>query len=188
MNIFSGEFINRTVTALLKKRGIAHIFASNHVSPAENVIRQLKLIIHRLFETNFAGLKKREYISRLSAIENSWNSTVHKKIAPFSPISISQSNSAEVFKKLYPEIVSGRRRYPLKFRFQLGARVRVSVAKAPLVHTYYQTFSKETFKIVGRIASDPVQYKLAYWNEEEEGGKSVQYSGTYYEEQLIPYH
>lgn len=66
-----------------------------------------------------------------------------------------------VFKRLWPEIYYGTRRFPLHYVFEIGDKCRITLNRQPLKHSFYGLYSEEIFTVIERFPRDPVVYRLA---------------------------
>ena len=124
------------------------------------------------------GKNTKRWVDALEAITKSRNSTVfpgHK----YRPVDVNEMNAGKVFRRLYPKLSQGLRRFPLKHKYDVGQKVKLSVLRNPLVHSFYGTYTKETYVIRSRLNTDPVTYRVS--NEE---GAAMR--GTVYEDELLP--
>ena len=69
--------------------------------------------------------------------------------------------AGKVFKRLWPDVYYGQRRFPFRYKYELGDKVRISLKRNPLKHSFSGTFSEEIFVIIDRHPRDPVVYRLA---------------------------
>ena len=89
------------------------------------------------------------------------------------PSQVTKSNEARVWDTLYGNDVDKRVRY----KFQLGDRVRISKVKRMLEKSYLPNFTEEMFTVYKRFARQVPVYKL-----KDDAGKIL--DGTFYEAEL----
>lgn len=120
----------------------------------------------------FTSKSTNEYISVLSQLLMSYNSSKHSSIG-MSPKEVTTENQKEVWTKLYGGT------YPTSnnFRFQVGDQVRVSRIKGKFEQGYLQNWSEEVFVVVRCIGRSPPVYRL-----KDCSGEDVE--GSFYVEEL----
>jgi hypothetical protein len=154
-----GEFWGKETRKLFKDLGISHFSSESRsvkASLAEVGIREVKRKIYR----SMTHRKSKRYVDILEELENGHNSRIHPSTG-FAPNDVSFRNSNKVFEKLYPEIYNGERRYPLKYHFEVGDKVRITMKRDPFRHGFYGNWSSEKFTVVDRLPRDPPVYRLA---------------------------
>ena len=187
------EFTNKLVSAYLYQNGVKHILARNtvHANYAERVIRTIKSKLYKFF-THKASFRWNDILDK---VVYSYNNTQHSaiKMTPQS-VNISTARQAWVNQFLLPvaKKVDLSRRGPkvsknslkpkkslkTKFRYKVGATVRVSLQKHAFTRDFDQRWSGEYYIITKRFARDGLPiYKLTDLKERE-------VKGTFYQAQL----
>ena len=112
------------------------------------------------------------YSDLLPKLVKSYNNTYHRSIK-MKPSQVNKSNEATVWDTLYGNDVDKRVRY----KFQVGDRVRISKVKRMLEKSYLLNFTEEMFTIYQRFARQVPVYKL-----KDDAGEIL--DGTFYEAEL----
>jgi len=89
------------------------------------------------------------------------------------PSQVKKANEAKVWDTLYGSDVQKR----VRFKFQVGDRVRISKAKRTFVKSYLPSYTEEMFTIYERFARQVPVYKL-----KDDAGQIV--DGPFYEPEL----
>ena len=112
------------------------------------------------------------YIDVLSQLVKSYNNTYHRSIK-MRPSQVTKANEDEVWDTLY----GGDEQKRVRFKFQVGDRVRISKAKRIFEKSYLPNFTEEMFTIYKRFARQVPVYKL-----KDDAGEIV--DGAFYEPEL----
>ena len=112
------------------------------------------------------------YIDVLPKLITSYNNTYHRSIK-MKPSQVTKSNEANVWETLYGNDVDKR----VRFKFQVGDRVRISKVKRMFEKSYLPNFTKEMFTIYKRFGRQVPVYKL-----KDDAGEIL--DGTFYEAEL----
>ena len=168
------EFIGGVVSRYLDLKRVHHFTAVNaiHASYAERVIRTLKGKLYRFFTRN----QSYKYIAHLDDIVDSYLDTVHRTLG-MRPVDITVTNQQKIYEKLYLPHQLEEAATPVTFLFNVGAKVRISIARTAFTKAYKDTFTEEVFKIKFRTRTHPPRYKL-----EDLLGETI--AGTFYEPEL----
>ena len=89
------------------------------------------------------------------------------------PSQVTKSNEAKVWDTLYGSDVQK----PVRFKFQVGDRVRISKAKRIFEKSYLPNFTEEMFTVYKRFSRQVPVYKL-----KDDAGEIL--DGTFYEAEL----
>lgn len=155
------EFLNKQFQTFLKKNNVLFFTTNNETKAAiaERVIRTIKSKMYKYF-THKDTLK---YTDIIQHITTSYNNTYHSSIKT-KPRLVSQENEDHVWHILYDkDLVDG----PVRFKFHIGDKVRLSKLKGVFEKGYTTAFTKEIFTISKRIARNPPVYKIKDLNGEE---------------------
>lgn len=148
------EFLNKSFQNFLGENDI-HFFTTGNETKAaiaERVIETIKSKMYKYF-TYKDTLK---YTNVLQDIFDSYNNTYHTSIKT-KPSLVSQENENHIWHILYDkDLIDG----PIKFKFHIGDKVRLSKLKGTFEKGYTTTFTKEIFVISKRIARNPPVYKI----------------------------
>ena len=111
-------------------------------------------------------------IDVLSRLVKSYNNTYHRSIK-MKPSQVTKTNEAKVWDTLYGSDVQKR----VRFKFQVGDRVRISKVKRIFEKSYLPNFTEELFTVYKRFARQLPVYKL-----KDDTGEIL--DGTFYEPEL----
>lgn len=169
-----GEFLSNRVSSVFKKYKINFYTALNlgKANVAERCFRTVKNKIFRYLEYN----KTDRYIDVLQNLADSYNATVHSSIG-IAPKDVNISNQNMISWVLYwprykkphsNKKLKNKNKLP-KFKFKIGASVRISTLK----HVFSKestspNWTRELFKIKSRAIRDGIPvYKLAGFDNKE---------------------
>jgi len=154
-----GEFYGKEFQALMKKYKIIHFSTTSEdvkAQLAESAVKHFHLFIER----HMTATGQKVYYNVLDHYVWMHNNRISKQHG-YKPIDVNYENSLIVFKHLYPEIMRQKRRFKLRFKFKIGANVRIAKLTHHFTHQYFSSHSRTLYKIVERLASDPVTYRLS---------------------------
>ena len=174
------EFMNGVVNKYLASLGIDHFSTLNEkkANYAERVIQTLKTKLTKAI--NYA--RKREWISLLPAITESYNATYHRSIK-MSPREALKSDDTTLWNIQYlPKPVHAKRepahvkresknnktpRLKSKFKLKIGDEVRLSFLRTPFERAYDEKWTTEVFTIIGREIKQAIpRYRIKDFNNE----------------------
>ena len=112
------------------------------------------------------------YINVLPQLVSSYNNTYHRSIK-MKPSQVTKTNEAQVWDTLYGDDVQK----PVRYKFQVGDRVRISKVKRMFEKSYLPNFTEEIFTVYKRMARQVPVYKL-----KDDAGEIL--DGTFYEPEL----
>ena len=112
------------------------------------------------------------YINVLPQLVSSYNNTYHRSIK-MKPSQVTKKNEAQVWDTLYGDDVQK----PVRYKFQVGDRVRISKVKRLFEKSYLPNFTEEIFTVYKRMARQVPVYKL-----KDDAGEIL--DGTFYEPEL----
>ena len=136
----------------------------------------IRIMKHRLWRY-MEGNNTKRWLDALQPLTKSRNEAVFKGHG-YRPIDVTPINAGRVFRRLYPKLSRGLRRFPLKHKYDIGQKVKLSVLRNPLVHAFYGTYTDETYVIYSRLNTDPVTYRVTNVD-----GDVMR--GTIYEDELL---
>ncbi len=171
------EFRNRLVMSYMTRMGINQYFtnSSKKANFSEILIKNLKRRLFRLFQ--YRGSYK--YTDVLQDLVDNYNATFHSSLH-MRPDEVTKDNQEEVwFNRYFPpsdyrkafkvalQHVRGNRagaRQSDRFKFSVGATVRVSYLKKVFARDYDESFSGEIFTVASRrmVQGVPVYFLKDY--------------------------
>ena len=166
------EFFNKSFQTLLRHEGIQlfNTFNETKASIVERVIRTFKSKMWRYFTAK----KTLRYLEMLPDLVYSYNHSRHRSIR-MKPAFVNSENEDDVFHTLYGSLFDNVK--PIKFKFKIGDRVRISKLKRKFEKGYLPNFSTEIFFVSKRLPRDPPVYKLKDYDGEE-------LKGTFYDKEV----
>lgn len=180
-----GEFKNATLEPLLKRRGTSLFFAKNTDIKCAIVERFNRTLKSRMFKY-FTLRGTRSWVQALPALLHAYNHSIHSSIK-IAPADVNESNSGEIFKRLYDgledesELFGEMLRQPVTAKYEVGEMVKLRHYVAPMDHRYWPNWSDKYFLIARVVRGYPYsRYKLVLWEDK----KPV--DGTFYEQELLP--
>lgn len=163
------EFLNATVQAVFRKHDVRHYFSLNDDIKAALIERFNRTLKSRLYRV-MTYRKTSRWIDVLSDVLDSYNRSRHRSIG-MAPIDVVPENADEVAKRLYPP------KPPLKYKYDVGERVRIAKYKHVFQKGYLPNWSEEVFEIAEKHPTYPVTYGL-----KDLAGESIK--GKFYEQEL----
>ena len=164
------EFLNRVFQKFLRENNI-DFFTVNSGLKASVVERFNRTFKNKMYKY-FTAKNTLTYIDVLPKLVKSNNNTYHRSIK-MKPSQVTKSNEAKVWDTLYGNDVDKRVRY----KFQVGDRVRISKVKRMFEKSYLPNYTEEMFTIYQRFARQVPVYKL-----KDDAGEIL--DGTLYEAEL----
>ena len=146
------EFTNTCVKKLLSDRGILQFVLKN--GPKAAIVERVQRTIKTNLEMIFAKQKNHRWIDVIDTLVSNYNNRYHRSIG-MSPIEVSYSNYREVYKRMYPRIVTS-----VDCKLQKGDYVRILINKNLFSKGYHQNFSDEVFVIHSVIKSRNICYYI----------------------------
>ena len=163
------EFLNASVQAVFRKHDVRHYFSLNDDIKAALIERFNRTLKSRLYRV-MTYRKTSRWIDVLSDVLDSYNRSRHRSIG-MAPIDVVPENADEVAKRLYPP------KPPLKYKYDVGERVRIAKYKHVFQKGYLPNWSEEVFEIAEKHPTYPVTYGL-----KDLAGESIK--GKFYEQEL----
>ena len=138
---------------------------------ASNVERWNRTLKSRLWKL-FSKTRSYRYIDILPSLVSAINHSYHRTIKQ-RPVDVTYSNERSVRAAIFKKQLK-----PVKFKFQVADKVRISKYKHIFEKGYLPNFTTEIFTIVQRVSRQPPVYKLKDWN-----GDVI--DGVFYENELV---
>lgn len=163
------EFLNAIFQEFLKDNSIIHYTSENDdvkCALVERFNRTLKTKMWRYFTYK----KTLRYVDVLQQLVDSYNNTKHSTIK-MAPADVNHTNEDEVMHVIYGEPSA------IKWKFDIGDKVRISESKMVFKKAYKQRWSVEIFTVTSRLPTDPPTYEI-----EDYGGEPIK--GKFYAEEL----
>jgi hypothetical protein len=164
------EFRFRLVDAVLKQRGILHLFAQNTEIKANYVERVIKTIKSKVYRY-FTHTQSYNYVKDLQKFANSYNKIYHRTIG-MPPNKVTKGKETNLWWKMYwpksvkPAKKTKKVRKP--FRFKVGDQVRHTYIRNPFTREYDEKWTGEIFKISQKILRGGLPlYRLKDFHDEE---------------------
>jgi hypothetical protein len=165
------EFRGKPFQEFLKKCDIQYIASESPDIKAAVAERYNRTLKTRLWK-HFTKSRSLRYIEVLPSLVNAINHSYHRSIKR-RPVDVTLANEREVWETLY-----GKGLTPVKFKFDIGDKVRIAQYKHVFKKGYLPTFTQEIFTITDRIARHPPVYKIKDWDSEP-------VVGIFYETELV---
>ena len=164
------EFLNRVFQTYLRDNNI-DFFTVNSGLKASVVERFNRTFKNKMYKY-FTAKNTLTYINVLPQLVSSYNNTYHRSIK-MKPSEVTKANETKVWDTLYGNDVEKR----VRFKFQVGDRVRISKLKRMFEKSYLPNFTEEMFTVYKRMARQVPVYKL-----KDDAGEIL--DGTFYEPEL----
>ena len=164
------EFLNRQFQKFLRDNNI-HFFTVNSGLKASVIERFNRTFKNKMYKY-FTAKNTLSYIDVLPQLVSSYNNTYHRSIK-MKPTQVTKANESKVWDTLY----SGDVQKQVRFKFQVGDRVRISKVKRMFEKSYLPNFTEEMFTVYKRFARQVPVYKL-----KDDAGEILE--GTFYEPEL----
>jgi hypothetical protein len=157
------EFLNSSIQTFLKANHI-HFYTSENddvkCALVERFNRTLKTRMWRYF-THSNSLR---YLDILPDLIHSYNNTIHSSIKT-TPSRVTIHNERDIQRRLY------RRPARSKPKLVIGDWVRISETKRHFKKGYLPSWTRELFKIVNTLPTDPPTYRIVDFADEPIRGK-----------------
>ena len=164
------EFLNRVFQKFLRENNI-DFFTVNSGLKASVVERFNRTFKNKMYKY-FTAKNTLTYVDVLPQLVKSYNNTYHRSIK-MKPSQVTKANEAKVWDTLYGSDVQKR----VRFKFEVGDRVRISKVKRLFEKSYLPNFTEEMFTVYKRFARQVPVYKL-----NNDAGEIL--DGTFYESEL----
>ena len=158
------EFDNRIVQRLLNAENIRFFTVKSQFKAAivERFNRTLKGKMWRYFTRT----GRHRWVDALPDLLTSYNSARHRSIG-VAPNEVTNENEHELWQQQErkgPQKVTQR---DVTTPFEVGDRVRISVAKGPFAKGYLPNWTEEIYTVTQELNTEPTQYKLQDYNNRE---------------------
>ena len=164
------EFLNRVFQKFLRDNDI-EFFTTNSGLKASVVERFNRTFKNKMYKY-FTYKNTLCYIDVLPQLVKSYNNTYHRSIK-MKPSQVTKANEAKVWHMLYGDNTQKR----VRFKFQVGDRVRISKVKRIFQKSYLPNFTEELFTVYKRFPRQVPVYKL-----KDDANEILE--GTFYEAEL----
>ena len=164
------EFLNRVFQKFLRDKNI-DFFTVNSGLKASVVERFNRTFKNKMYKY-FTYKNTLSYIDVLPKLVKSYTNTYHRSIK-MKPSQVTKANEAKVWETLYGDDVHKR----VRFKFQVGDRVRISKVKRIFEKSYLPNFTEEMFTVYKQIARQVPVYQL-----KDDAGEILE--GTFYESEI----
>ena len=170
------EWLNKHLQEYLREKGVKHLvtYSPWHAAFAERVIRSAKGKLFKYFAEN----RTYEWYPILQELADSLNATEHSSTG-MAPKDITVENEREVYEKIYLPVELEREKTSIRYKYNVGDKVRISVARGAFQKGYMENYSREVFVIAARLPTVPPRYRIKDWDEEI-------VLGSFYEAEMIP--
>ena len=174
------DFTSGNFQKYMRMENINH-FVTHSEKQANYVERVIQTIKKKIFRYMVAK-NTREYVNVIEDMVTAYNNTWHNGIQE-RPIDVNPSNEKKLWWQMYwPKTPYKRRKRgrkkKVRFRYKIGAVVRMSILRSAFQREYLTRWTIELFKISDRFVrqGQPI-YKLVDWNNDP-------VKGTFYENEL----
>ena len=164
------EFLNRVFQKFLPDNNI-DFFTVNSGLKASVVERFNRTFKNKMYKY-FTAKNTLTYINVLPQLVSSYNNTYHRSIK-MKPSKVTKKKEGKVWDTLYGDDVQK----PVRYKFKVGDRVRISKVKRMFEKSYLPTFTEEIFTVYKRMTRQVPVYKL-----KDDAGEIL--DGTFYEPEL----
>ena len=164
------EFLNRQFQKFLHEKVIGFFTVNSGLKASvfERFNRTFKNKMYKYFTYKNTLC----YIDVLPQLVKSYNNTYHRSIK-MKPSQVTEVNETKVSHTLYGDNIQKR----IRFKFQLGDRVRISKVKRMFEKSYLPNFTEELFTVYKRFPRQVPVYKL-----KDDADEIL--DGTFYEPEL----
>jgi hypothetical protein len=170
-----GEYVNSKFDNMLKKYDIRHIICYGDTK-CSIVERANQTLLHHLYKA-FHFRNSYNFTEILDDVVWSLNHTVHSFIKK-PPADVTNENAEALYENIYLPIINDRAQKEPVYSYQVGDLVRISRGVITFGKGFKPKFTSEIFRIINRIQSDPVRYKISDL-------RNSSISGSYYTEELL---
>ena len=164
------DFLNRVFQKFLRDNNIEFFTVTSGLKAS--VVERFNHTFKNKMYKYFTAKNILTYIDVLPKFVKSYNNTYHRSIK-MKPSQVTKVNEDKVWDTLYGNDVQKR----VRFKFQVGDRVRISKVKRIFEKSYLPNFTEEMFTIYKRFSRQVPVYKL-----KDDAGEIL--DGTFYEAEL----
>lgn len=166
------EFWNHKMQNFFKSKNIVHFSTKSEIKAG--VVERFHRTLKNKMWRYFTHKNTYKYIDVLQDFVSSYNNTIHGTLK-MRPAEVIRKNEKLALRNLYGDLWTKPRK--LKFKFNVGDKVRISIEKGAFGRGYLGNWSEEIFTVTKRFPRVPPVYGLSDWN-----GKEI--SGVFYNQQL----
>ena len=163
------EFLNKSVQALLTRRGVHH-FSTHNVETKASIVERFNKTLKTRMWRYFTKVQTWRYIDVLPDLMRTYNNTRHRSIG-MAPSQVNARNQEKVWQRMYGHVGEG---VP---KLNVSDRVRISKYKGTFEKGYETNWSEEVFTVHKVHPSEPPVYRLR-----NDLGDAL--DGTFYEQEL----
>lgn len=163
------EFYNVQVQDVFRKHGINHYSSLNDDIKAALVERLNRTLKSKLFRY-MTRRRTTRWVDVLDDVVSAYNQSYHRSIG-WAPNDVTAENEDEIARRQYHP------KPPLKYRYNIGDRVRITKYKHALQKGYLPNWTEEIFVIVDKYPTYPVTYGL-----KDLAGEDIK--GKFYEQEI----
>jgi transposase InsO family protein len=167
------EFLNSTFQGYLRKEGI-HFFTSKN-EPKCAVVERFNRTLRQKMWKHMMAKQTHRYITVLPHLVSGYNHSWHRSIKS-RPVDVNPDNENKIWQNLYGQ--KAETTSVPRYTFQVGDTVRLSKLKRTFEKGYTPNWTREIFRIITRLPTQPPVYKIADLKGEE-------LEGTFYKEELL---
>ena len=139
------EFLNRQFQKFLRDNNI-DFFTVNSGLKSSMIERFNRKFKNKMYKY-FTAKNTLSYIDVLPQLVSSYNNTYHRSIK-MKPTQVTKANESKVWDTLYDGDVQKQ----VRFKFEVGDRVRISKVKRMFEKSYLPNFTEEMFTVYKRFA------------------------------------
>ena len=166
------EFVNRKFNSMLKKYNI-HFFSTENDDIKASIVERFNRTLKSRMWRYFTYTRKKRYIDKLQNFVQSYNHSIHRTIK-MAPADVTKDDELLLLTNMYT-IASPKSNRSLK----IGDSVRIVMTRRPFKKGYTAQWSEEIFKVIEKVKSSPITYRLQDLMNEE-------IDGTFYIQELQP--
>ena len=164
------EFLNRVFQKFLRENNIEFFTVNSGLKAS--VVEHFNRTFKNKMYNYFAAKNTLTYIDVLPKLVKSYNNTYHCSIK-MKPSQVAKANEEKVWETLYGNDMDKR----VRFKFQVGDRIRISKVKRMFEKPYLPNLTEERFTIYKRFSRQVPVYKL-----KDDAGEIL--DGIFYEAEL----
>ena len=153
------EFLNAHVRHLFKENNIEHYVTYNQEMKASLIERFVRTVKSKLWRfITHEGSQR--YVDALPDIIEGYNNSTHNAIG-LKPSEVNSANQEVVWQRVYQDDDEMIDSAEIRFKFELGDRVRLSKYSTTFAKGYLPSWTSEVFTVVDRHTTYPPVYSIA---------------------------
>lgn len=165
------EFVNKDFKRLLAIHDVQMYHTENEEKSA--IVERFNRTLNCKMKVQFEFRKSFKWMDIVQRLIKEYNEVDMHRTIGMCPAEVTASNEAEILQK-YDR---ANQQIPVKPRFAVGDRVRITTKKSTFANKYSRNWRTEIFYIIKVIKTRPVTYRIADSNNEE-------ILGSFYEREL----